>query len=229
MVVNSDIAELYDTELEGDYLGAAKDIDLAGCIKNDLNQAEYVKKDIGCIGADEYFQAGVLLFNLPEMRKKADMLYLLKVAVERNWNYMDQDILNHVYQKKIKYLNQSWNCVMDWREPNASRMAILKDAPFALYNEYLEARKNPKIVHYAGYQKPWNVPACDFAEYFWKYARQTVFYEEILKRFVLATTQNTVSNIERNIKSRKYLLKWIIGEGRFGKFVRKIWRKLRRR
>ena len=34
------------------------------------------------------------------------MLYLLKVAVERNWNYMDQDILNHVYQKKIKYLNQ---------------------------------------------------------------------------------------------------------------------------
>lgn len=157
------------------------------------------------------------------------MLYLLKVAVERNWNYMDQDILNHVYQKKIKYLNQSWNCVMDWREPNASRMAILKDAPFALYNEYLEARKNPKIVHYAGYQKPWNVPACDFAEYFWKYARQTVFYEEILKRFVLATTQNTVSNIERNLKSRKYLLKWIIGEGRFGKFVRKIWRKLRRR
>ena len=110
------------------------------------------------------------------------MSYLLKVAVERNWNYMDQDILNHVYQKKIKYLNQSWNCVMDWREPNASRMAILKEAPFALYNEYLEARKNPKIVHYAGYQKPWNVPACDFAEYFWKYARQTMFYEEILAR-----------------------------------------------
>ena len=229
MVVNSDIAELYDTELEGDYLGAAKDIDLAGCIKNDLNQAEYVKKDIGCIGADEYFQAGVLLFNLETMKNHADMQKLVLVSQERNWNYMDQDILNHVYQKKIKYLNQSWNCVMDWREPNASRMAILKDAPFALYNEYLEARKNPKIVHYAGYQKPWNVPACDFAEYFWKYARQTVFYEEILKRFLLATTQNTVSNIERNIKSRKYLLKWIIGEGRFGKFVRKIWRKLRRR
>lgn len=198
----------------------------------------------------------MLLFNLPEMRKKADMLYLLKVAVERNWNYMDQDILNHVYQKKIKYLNQSWNCVMDWREPNASRMAILKDAPFALYNEYLEARKNPKIVHYAGYQKPWNVPACDFAEYFWKYARQTVFYEEILTRLSeyrareIIEAQNLnprIDNIglqvseieswnlknrvkisERNLKSRKYLLKWIIGEGRFGKFVRKIWRKLRR-
>ena len=237
MVVNSDIAELYDTELEGNYLGAAKDIDLAGCIKNDLNQAEYVRKDIGCIGADEYFQAGVLLFNLPEMRKKADMATLLKVAVERNWNYMDQDILNHVYQKKIKYLNQSWNCVMDWQEQNASRMAILKEAPFTLYSEYLEARKNPKIVHYAGYQKPWNVPACDFAEYFWKYARQTVFYEEILARLSeyrarkIIETQNInprIDNIERNIKSRKYLLKWIIGEGRFGKIVWKIWRKIKK-
>lgn len=256
MVVNSDIAELYDTELEGDYLGAAKDIDLAGCIKNDLNQAEYVKKDIGCIGADEYFQAGVLLFNLPEMRKKADMSYLLKVAVERNWNYMDQDILNHVYQKKIKYLNQSWNCVMDWREPNASRMAILKDASFALYNEYLEARKNPKIVHYAGYQKPWNVPACDFAEYFWKYARQTVFYEEILARLSECRARKAIEvqninpridniglrvseieswnlnprtdAIERNLKSRKYLLKRIIGEGRFEKIMRKIWGKIKK-
>ena len=125
----------------------------------------------------------------------------------------------------------------------ASHMAILKDSPFALYNEYLKARKNPKVAHYAGYQKPWNVPTYDFAEYFWRYVRQTVFYEEILRRFVLATTQNTISNsfmdyqatisartdvIERNLKSRKFLLKWIIGEGRLGKIVRKFWRKIKK-
>ena len=182
MVVNADIAELYDTELGDNYLAAAKDIDLAGSIKHNKKQSEYVKNDIGCSGADEYFQAGVLLFNLETMKNHADMQKLVLVSQERNWNYMDQDILNHVYQKKIVYLNQTWNCVMDWREPNASRMEILKEAPFSLYNEYLEARKSPKIVHYAGYQKPWNKSSCDFSEYFWKYARQTVFYEELIVR-----------------------------------------------
>ena len=119
----------------------------------------------------------------------------------------------------------------------ASRMAILKEAPFALYNEYLKARKNPKVAHYAGYQKPWHVPTCDFAEYFWKYARQTVFYEEILTRLseyrareiIEAQPINPrIDNLERNLKSRKFLLKWIIGEGRLGKFVRKIWRKIKK-
>lgn len=240
MVVNADIAELYDTDIGENYLAAAKDIDLAGAIKHNKEQALYVKEEIGCQGADEYFQAGVLLFNLPEMKKQAGMERLIETSQEKNWNYMDQDILNHVYQKKIFYLNQNWNCVMDWREPAASRMAILKEAPFQLYNEYLEARKNPKIIHYAGYQKPWNVPSCDFAEYFWKYARQTVFYEELLSRLMKYKTEKVieeqsinpridniglrVSEIESwNLKSRfpRNTLIW--------KVMRKIWRMMRRK
>lgn len=200
MAVNADIADLYDTDISGNYLAAVKDIDLAGSIKNDLNRAEYVKKDIGCIGADEYFQAGVLLLNLPEMRKKADMSYLLKVAVERNWSYMDQDILNHVYQKKIKYLNQSWNCLVDWQKPDASRMAILKDAPFTLYSEYLEARQAPKIIHYAGPQKPWLYPEMDFAQEFWEYAKNTSFYEMLLYRMSCQTAHDKFEEFERGCK-----------------------------
>ena len=234
LVLNADIAELYDIDLGDNYLAAAKDIDLAGSIKNNKAQALYVKNDIGCIGADEYFQAGVLLFNIQAMRSKADLPELLKTSDERNWNYMDQDILNHVYQKKICYLNQAWNCVMDWREPHASRLNILKDAPFALYNEYLEARKNPKIVHYAGYQKPWNKINCDFYEYFWKYARQTEFYEEILRRFFEATKQPDekdkcigdlrcrIEQLEENLCSRTYFIKLYFGKTLIFRALRKI-------
>lgn len=235
MVVNADIAELYDIDIGDSYLAAVKDIDIAGRSKSIKELSFYVKNIVGCIGADEYFQAGVLLLNIQAMKNKADLPELIKTATERNWNCWDQDVLNHVYQKKICYLNQTWNCLMDWREPHASRMASLKDAPFALYNEYLEARKNPKIVHYAGYQKPWNKVNCDFAEYFWKYARQTEFYEEILRRFFEATKQPDekdkcigdlryrIEQLEKNICSRPYFIKLYFGKTLIFRVLRKIW------
>ena len=46
----------------------------------------------------------------------------------------------------------------------------------------MESRKSPFIIHYAGDEKPWNSPLCDYADVFWMYARQTIFYEAILWR-----------------------------------------------
>ncbi len=53
------------------------------------------------------------------------------------------------------------------------------------------AMHNPLIIHWANYKKPWNYDVnLDFL--FWKYARLSPFYEEILKRYILAFshTQN---------------------------------------
>ena len=35
-------------------------------------------------------------------------------------------------------------------------------------------------MHYAGAVKPWSDPTCDFADVFWRYARCTPFYEELI-------------------------------------------------
>lgn len=48
------------------------------------------------------------------------------------------------------------------------------------YNLYMEARKSPKIIHYAGCPKPWQIPEADFTEDFWEYARKSPFYERII-------------------------------------------------
>lgn len=61
-------------------------------------------------------------------------------------------------------------------------MQILKMAPRGLYEEYATARKQPYLVHFAGYQKPWDVVDCDFAEYFWKYAKKSAYYPRLLRR-----------------------------------------------
>ena len=36
------------------------------------------------------------------------------------------------------------------------------------------------MVHFAGPDKPWYNPTCDFAEVFWAASRKTPFYEQIL-------------------------------------------------
>ena len=70
-------------------------------------------------------------------------------------------------KNKVTYLPQQWNTLMDWQEIGRSRMDILKMAPRQIYEAYTQARKRPYLIHFAGYQKPWDVVDCDFAEYFW--------------------------------------------------------------
>ncbi|MFR3285332.1 MAG: hypothetical protein ACLTR6_14240 [Clostridium fessum] len=61
-------------------------------------------------------------------------------------------------------------------------MDILKMAPRQLYEAYTQARKRPYLIHFAGYQKPWDVVDCDFAEYFWEYAKLSPYYPMILRK-----------------------------------------------
>ena len=276
IIVNSDIADLFDENVNNYCIAAAIDVDIAGQIKLYPEQKDYIQKIVGIKESSNYFQAGVLLFNVKEMRKYHDSSSLIQIALNYNWRYLDQDILNHEFMDKVVFFDGNWNVLINCPATPYSRMEIIQNAPYSIYQNYLASRKEPKIIHYAGWKKPWNYTTCDFAEYFWKYARQTVFYEEILTRLSeyrareIIEAQNInpridniglrlseieswnlnprIDNIglrvseieswnlknrvkisERNLKSRKYLLKWIIGEGRFGKFVRKIWRKLRRR
>ena len=49
---------------------------------------------------------------------------------------------------------------------------------------YTASRKDPKIIHYAGFEKPWVKPDCDFAPVYWSYARQTPFYEQLIGKIV---------------------------------------------
>jgi lipopolysaccharide biosynthesis glycosyltransferase len=68
-----------------------------------------------------------------------------------------------------------------WENDGRCRIDILKNAPDVIYQEYLEARKEPYIIHFAGYQKPWDVVDCDMAEYFWRYAKNTDWYLMLLQ------------------------------------------------
>lgn len=183
MVVDDDVAKLYNMNMGDALIGAAKDIDVAGQINLKQNKwDEYAVKKLGLDSPYDYFQAGVLILNLDEIRKVTTSDKLIKLATENDFRCHDQDVLNVACKNKVFYIPQEWNTLMSWAEPGRSRMDILKYAPRDLFGEYQNARNNPKIIHFAGYQKPWQLGDCDMATYFWKYARKSPYYEMLIRR-----------------------------------------------
>ena len=198
MVVEADVADLYRIDIGDNTIGAVKDIDVAGQVGLDINNwKKYIKDELKLNGLYDYFQAGVLILNLEAIRKLTNSEKLISVATGKKWRCEDQDVLNHVCNGSIHYLPQEWNVLMNWQAIDGrSRMDIMKMAYRDLYNEYLSARKAPKIVHFAGYQKPWDVFNCDMSGYFWKYASMSPFYPLIIRKIKTTLENEPVDKVE---------------------------------
>ena len=203
MVVDHDVAELYDLDLGNCILGAAKDIDVAGQVN--LKQNDWQKYAVETLRLDkpyDYFQAGVLILDLDALRKTASSEEMIELALSNKWRCHDQDVLNMICKNKVFYIPQQWNVLMSWEEPGRSRMQIMKMAPRDLYGEYMEARKEPYMIHFAGYQKPWDVVDCDFAHYFWKYAKVSPYYPVLLRRIKRCFEDEASASVQASVPEK---------------------------
>lgn len=203
LIVLSDLAELYNVKIDNGYLlAAAKDPDSAGLYcgahpgaeeyfntsQLDLRKQKYVDDVLKLKNPYDYFQAGVLLLNLVAIRKEWKNDKAINLALSREWELQDQDVLNVLADGKVTFLDMSWNVMFDWKYKRLKNVISL--APHQLYKEYIEAHAAPKIIHYAAPDKPWNNPECDYGYLFWKYARMSVFYETILSRMIDCRSYN---------------------------------------
>lgn len=184
IVINGDISKLYNTDLQGKLLGAIRDIDfLANLNVKHGKRMGYAKNVLKMKNPYDYFQAGVLVLNTKAMRERYTIKQWLTYASNPAFIYNDQDVLNAHCEGEVLYLPWEWNVVHDC----GGRVGnLFVQAPNDIYDAYMKSRNNPKIIHYAGFQKPWTDPDCDFASIYWKYARETPFYERLLKRVVKA-------------------------------------------
>lgn len=178
IICDHDIADLYANDVSGYLLAAAHDPDLVGQINlpgSDL--INYLTKELKMENPYDYFQAGVLLLNTREMRRTFSTEEWLTFASKR-YRYLDQDVLNRYCQGRVKYLDMAWNTLIDC---NHYRVPVLiKNATGEISQAYQAARRSPKIIHYAGFEKPWKQRGVDFEIKFWEYARGTPFYEQLL-------------------------------------------------
>lgn len=227
MVVDHDVAELYDMDLNGCIIGAAKDIDVAGQVNLRNGWEKYAVEKLHLDKPYDYFQAGVLIINLDALRKTATSEEMIHLALSNKWRCHDQDVLNMICKNKVFYIPQQWNVLMSWEEPGRSRMQIMKMAPRMLYGEYMEARKKPYMIHFAGYQKPWDVVDCDFANYFWKYAKMSPYYPRLLRktlRCLSEETQQTQLVFENDPGIRKVANKLLPYGSRRREAVKKVYK-----
>lgn len=202
MVAVTDLAELYHTDVEGYLLAAAYDPDTAGLYNGfQPNKKEYMDKELNLENPYHYFQAGTLVMNLKEFRKTYTTKEILDVAASKEWELLDQDILNKLCEHRVKILDMSWNVMFDYAGVRLKE--IVRLAPEWLYLEYVEARKHPKIIHYAGPEKPWLFPEGDFANIYWDYAKKTPYYEVLLYRMSCYAGNKEIEKKDANRRANR--------------------------
>lgn len=153
IVILDDIAKLYNIDM-GDNLVAAAPDDV---IQTFPVFQTYVEKVVGVADYRNYFNAGILLMNLHQLRRfkfQEKFLYLLdkiKFSVAQ-----DQDYLNRMCKGRVKLFEKEWN-----RMPIAN--AGIKP-------------ENVKLVHYNLAFKPWHFEDILYKEFFWMYAQETEYF-----------------------------------------------------
>lgn len=179
MVVTTDISKLFTLDLANNALAATHDMDFLGTYndRRDKKRRVYASEKLHLKDPYNYFQAGVLLMNLRILREIHTTQEWLTLASDSTFIYNDQDILNMECQGRVTFLDDSWDVLHDCADRVQSIFAY---APAHFYKSYLAARKNPRIIHYAGFDKPWHNPWVDYGEVFWRYAQQTPFALQIV-------------------------------------------------
>jgi lipopolysaccharide biosynthesis glycosyltransferase len=156
IVVPGDISELFMTELGDNLIGAAPD----HSVVNIPQLVKYIEDGVG-IDKYHYINSGVLLMNLKKLREAQLEQRFLELSKKYHFDCCapDQDYLNALCKGKIVYLPTVWDTMpAEGQEPVGE----------------------PRLVHYNLFAKPWCYDGVQYEEYFWQYAKDSVYYPEIL-------------------------------------------------
>lgn len=156
IVILDDIADLYNLEMEDNLVAAAPDDVIQF---NEVFQT-YVEKVVGVADYRRYFNAGILLMNLDQLRKfKFQEKFIYMLDKIRFSVAQDQDYLNRMCKGRVKIFGREWN-----------RMPI-PDPKIKT--------ENVKLIHYNLAFKPWHFEDILYKEFFWMYAQETEYFDMI--------------------------------------------------
>ena len=157
IVVVDDISELYDFELEDNYLAG-------------IRSPEFLSHQIDHLDdrfQGKYFGGGLWVMNLKAMREEnlGERIQAIIKNPPCKMLWLDQDVMNLACEFKVKYFSYRYVSIPDWLKLLGER--DFKDEYYP-NGELYEAMYEPKIIHYAG-TKPWgkNKPEKSDLWYYW--------------------------------------------------------------
>ena len=181
-ICQSDLADLLNVDLEGNWAGAVKDTVFQGYLNGAVpGTLEYAKKTLKLKNPYLYCNTGVILFDCEKYRAEYGLKYLQNYISTHQYKIYEQDTLNVLLEGKIKFLNQRWN-VYSYTSDFIKH--CIQSAPQSEKEEYIKAREHPGVIHFAAHPKPWWKVPGDYSSLFWKYARKTPFYEVFISMLI---------------------------------------------
>ncbi len=183
-IFREDPANIYNEDLSAYLAGGVKDTVYQGQVNgiDPYSRVEYTLNYMKMDNPYNYINTGILLFNCAEYRKTYSLEFL-KDFICTHINKVivfEQDMLNMLLYGRVKFLDAKWNIFSKTNEWVINR---IKGAPKKYFSMYEDARGQSKgIIHYANSPKPWDAPLSDFSELWWKYARQSTYYEYFMSR-----------------------------------------------
>ena len=167
MIFRQDLAEIYQTNLENNYIAATYDLG--------MNLIEGWKQYVQALPElvpGEYIQAGFLIMNCQLLRKEK-VIEQFKLYAKRKFKFQDQDILNICCKGRIKIL--PWHCNM-----TDYAFSFINENPELLTEKYANSDVNEAKrignLHFNGH-KPWKKFSVNF-DIWWEYYRKSPFFDE---------------------------------------------------
>lgn len=156
IVLINDISKLYNVDLGKNIVAAVHEEAMSyfDCF------GSYSEDFLG-VPRMEYFNSGLLVINTAEYRKEAIETRFIDLMLSEKFEVApDQDYLNVLLKDRVKLVDVGWN-----KTP----------IPGKVFPDNLIS-----LVHYKLNFKPWHYKGVRYEDYFWKYAKQTPFYEDLI-------------------------------------------------
>lgn len=199
MIVNKPLDDLYDTDFEGNLFCACADMTFSngfGDVRDELF-ADYLRDGF------TYFNAGMMLWNLNELRKEYSFAKYMQLAKDLDYSMLafDQDLLNYMHVHQVKFIDEYTYDLFSLKAYSSGF-------------RYNEVKERTAIIHFAG-MKPWEGQYIhyDVEKLWWDYAKMTPFYQELLEEYLETSVTNPfVYNVIANISEEKRALMEQLGK-----------------
>lgn len=183
LIVEHDISELFCEPMREDcYLAGAPDLGYHGRLSLDISPDE-----LGLSDPYSYINADVLLFDLEKIRRDYCQDELMDIWQKYCFRCAEQDALNVFFDRHIHHLDLRWNIFPDRM---TSEYHVLH-APEDSVKVWRKSLCAPYLIHYAAVPKPWDFPMVGWGERWWFYARQSIYYEEIIRRMCITACRDS--------------------------------------
>lgn len=160
MIVSGPLDEIYFADIDNFYAAAVPDM---GIKQNADLYKDYAQR-LGIKSMDNYVNAGFMLFNLRKIREDKLTDKLVK-EIKHGYKYMDQDILNKVFEGKILTLPIIYDFFMEYINEKIEKNLLSGKSE-------TEIKEHIVVRHFTGTFKPWLNIRLATNEIWWTEAKQ---------------------------------------------------------